>query len=454
MAVMTLAQAAVWCGGRVEKQYESLTFSGASNDSRTILPGQLFVALVGVRDGNDFAPMAFERGAAAVLTSRSDLPYPAIVVDDPRIALGQIAAGLRQQTGMKVVGVTGSVGKSTTKEMIAATLEGDFLVSKTPANFNNDLGLPMAILAMEADTQVAVLEMGMSHFGEISYLSHIARPDIGVITNIGTMHMENLGSREGILRAKLEICDAMALDAPLCLYGDDTYLWGSREKLARPITYFGYENSDCTVRATNICQTAGQLRFDVRAGERCFPVTLPMEGQHFVSDALAAISVALTLGVAPDRIADRLSRFQNMAGRQEIFEVKGRTIIKDCYNAGPESMAAALQVLGARPGRRIAVLGDMLELGSATVQAHLDTGRLAARCADILLTYGPNGALVCRGAQESGMDETMIFAFDDRTAMAEKLKEICVPGDVLLFKGSHGMHMELVLDQFLQNSQR
>lgn len=448
MAVLTLAQAAAWCGGYVAQQYENITFCGASNDSRTILPGQLFVALVGVRDGNDFAPMAFERGAAAVLTARGDLPYPAIVVDDPRIALGQIAAALRQQIGMKVVGVTGSVGKSTTKEMIAATLEGDYIVSKTPANFNNDLGLPMAILAMEEDTQVAVLEMGMSHFGEISYLSHIARPDIGVITNIGTMHMENLGSREGILRAKLEICDGMGENAPLCLYGDDAYLWGSREKLTRPITYFGSENSLCAVRAENVRQQGLQLQFEVRAGERCFPVTLPLEGAHFVSDALAAISVALTLGVAPTRIADRLSRFQNMAGRQEIFEAKGVTIIKDCYNAGPESMAAALQVLSARPGRRIAVLGDMLELGSATAQAHLDTGRLAARCADILLTYGPNGALVCRGATEAGMDK--ILAFDDRAVMAEKLREICIPGDVLLFKGSHGMHMELVLEKFLQ----
>ena len=451
MAVITLAQAAAWCSGRVEKQFENITFCGASNDSRTILPGQLFVALVGVRDGNDFAPMAFRRGAAAVLTTRTDLPFPAIVVDDPRIALGRIAAALRQQTGMKVVGVTGSVGKSTTKEMIAAALEGDFLVSKTPANFNNDLGLPMAILAMEEETQVAVLEMGMSHFGEISYLSHIAKPDIGVITNIGTMHMENLGSREGILRAKLEICDGMTTDAPLCLYGDDVYLWGSRENMTRPVIYFGNENDCCAVRAENICQQAGNLRFDVRAGEERFPVSLPLEGRHFVSDALAAISVALTLGVAPQRITDRLSRFRNMAGRQEIFEAKQMTIIKDCYNAGPESMAAALQVLGARSGRRIAVLGDMLELGSATAQAHLDTGRLAARTADLLLTYGPNGKLVCQGAEEAGMNINCIFSFDDRAAMADKLRQVCVTGDVLLFKGSHGMHMELVLDQFLQN---
>lgn len=449
MAVITLAQAAQWCGGAVEEQYKDITFCGASNDSRTIQPGQLFVALVGVRDGNEFAPMAFGKGAAAMLTSRRDTGYPAIVVDDPRIALGQIAAALRQKIGMKVVGVTGSVGKSTTKEMIAAVLEGDFIVSKTPANFNNDLGMPMAILAMEEDTQVAVLEMGMSHFGEISYLSHIAKPDLAVITNIGTMHMENLGSREGILQAKLEILDGMAPDAPLCLYGDDAYLWGSRERIAQPITYFGSANSDCQVLAENVEQET-ELCFAVRAGECCFPVRLPLEGEHYVSDALAAVSVGLALGVGPERIADRLSRFRNMAGRQEIFEAKGMTIIKDCYNAGPESMAAALAVLGKRKGRRIAVLGDMLELGSATRQAHEDTGRIAAENADFVLTYGPNGAFVSSGAQNAGIEKANICTFDDRNDLAMRLREMCKPGDVLLFKGSHGMHMELVLEKFLE----
>ena len=451
MAVITLAQAAQWCGGQVAQEYQNITFSGASNDSRTIRSGQLFVALVGVRDGNDFAPMAFQNGAVAILTSRTDLPYPAIVVEDPRLALGQIAAALRQHMGMKVVGVTGSVGKSTTKEMIASVLEGDFVVSKTPANFNNDLGLPMALLAMAEDTQVAVLEMGMSHFGEISYLSHIAKPDLGVITNIGTMHMENLGSREGILQAKLEICDGMAPEASLHLFGDDEYLWGSRDRLTHPVSYFGIQNKAAAVRAENIQQQGNGLCFDVRTGEDSFCVTLPLEGMHYVSDALAAVSVGLALGVAPQRIADRLFRFQNMAGRQEIFEAKGVTIIKDCYNAGPESMAAALRVLGARSGRRIAVLGDMLELGSATEQAHLNTGRMAAENADLLLTYGPNALHICRGAQNTGMNKEHIYSFQDRTRMAEKLRALCIPGDVLLFKGSHGMHMELVLEQFLQN---
>lgn len=450
MAKITLAQAALWCGGRVEEQYKDITFCGASNDSRTITPGQLFVALVGVRDGNDFAPMAFQNGAAAILTSRPDTGYPAIVVEDSRIALGEIAAALRQHIGMKVVGVTGSVGKSTTKEMIAAVLEGDYIVSKTPANFNNDLGLPMALLAMEEDTQIAVLEMGMSHFGEISYLSHIAKPDIAVITNIGTMHMENLGSRQGILQAKLEICDGMAADGQLCLPGDDPYLWGAREHISLPVTWFGASNALCQVQASAVRQQDG-LSFTVQTGEKEFSVTLPLEGEHFVSDALSAICVGLALQVSPEHMASRLARFRNMAGRQEIFETKGLTIINDAYNAGPESMAAALKVLGNRSGRRIAVLGDMLELGTCTADAHHDVGVLAAQSADILLSYGPNSVFMRQGALDGGMKEENALAFTDRQQLVLKLRQLSAPGDVLLFKGSRGMRMELAMVQFLED---
>lgn len=451
MAVITLKQAAAWCGGHVEKKYENVTFCGAGIDSRTIAPGQLFVAIQGVRDGHDFIDSALAKGAGAVLCARVTGEYPAIVVTDTRIALGQIAAGFRRESGMKVVGVTGSVGKSTTKEMVAAVLEGDFIVSKTPANFNNDLGLPMAILGMDEDTQVAVLEMGMSHFGEISYLTHIAKPDVAVITNIGTMHMENLGSREGILQAKLEILEGMTPSATLCLNGDDPMLWNSREKIGQHIISFGWRNDRADVLAEQVAQNQDGLRFTVRAGAQDFPVQLPLEGEHFVLDALSAITAGLALGVAPERMQRRLSRFRNMAGRQEIFEAKGCTIIKDCYNAGPESMAAALKVLGNRPGRRIAALGDMLELGNATEEAHAQVGCLASKYADILLCYGPNGALVARGAMEQGMRPDCVAVFDDRQIMARQLRSLCKEGDVLLFKGSHGMHMELVLEQFLSD---
>ncbi len=441
MGKITLGQAAQWCGGYVAPEYEEVSFYGANMDSRKLLPGQLFIALEGARDGHDFIDMAFEKGAAAVLCKRCSPDRPAIVVEDPRIALGKIAAGELDRIGMKKVGVTGSVGKSTTKEMIACVLEGDYRVSKTPANFNNDLGMPMAILAMAESTEVAVLEMGMSHFGEIAYLSNIARPDAAVIINVGTMHMENLGSRQGILQAKLEILEGMGSDSCLLLNGDNDMLrsWTPH----REVGWFG-ESEGCQVRAVDARQGPGFVRYSVRWAGEPFEVCLPLEGMHYVSDSLAAVSVGLHMGVTPAKIAERLANFKTMEGRQEIYEAKGFTIIQDCYNAGPESMEAALNVLARRSGKRIAVLGDMLELGESAPDAHRAVGAIAAKNADLILAYGPLAHYVREGA--NGNCEV----FDDRAVMADALRQQATPGDTLLFKGSHGMHMELVLDQFLK----
>ena len=441
MGIITLKEAAQRCGGYVAPEFENITFLGANNDTRKLLPGQLFIALEGLRDGHDFIGVAMEKGASAVLCKHCDAGVPAIIVDDPRIALGKIAAGERRRIGMQVVGVTGSVGKSTTKEMIATVLEGSFRVSKTPANFNNDLGLPMAILAMPDTTQVAVLEMGMNHFREIAYLSDIARPDVGVIINVGTMHIEHLGSREGILQAKLEILEGMEETAPLFVNGDNDLLgaWEPTHETHR----FGM-GPDCAVRGEDVAQTPGGIGYTVCCEDRRFRVELPLEGMHYVSDSLAAVSVGLYMGVSPDHIAARLAAFKTMEGRQEIFAAKGMTIIKDCYNAGPESMAAALAVLGKRGGRRIAVLGDMLELGDCAPAEHERVGALAAQNADIILAYGPHASFVADGAKGN------CEIFDDRKVMAERLKSLASNGDVLLFKGSHGMHMELVLEAFLK----
>lgn len=420
-------------------------------DSRKIQPGQLFIALIGERDGHDYIPMAMEKGAAAVLCSRPCGDIPAIIVDDPRLALGDIAREERRRIGMQVVGITGSVGKSTTKEMIASVLDGTFRVEKTPVNQNNDLGMPMAILSMPEDTQVAVLEMGMNHFREIAYLSAIAQPDVAVIINIGTMHIEHLGSKEGILKAKMEILEGMHEGGKVILNGDDPLLWSQREQTAMQIRYFGAENPLCDVRCEQLAEEGSCMRFQAVSGNASFPVELNLEGRHYISDALAAISVGLAMGVAPDQIQKRLLSFQNMEGRQEIFEKNGYTIIKDCYNAGPESMAAALEVLGRKEGRHVAVLGDMLELGACTQAEHYRVGRIAAEKADILLAFGPNGNRVLSGAITGGMSETRAMAFEDRQKLVAALKRMAKPGDVLLFKGSRGMRMELILEGFLKD---
>ena len=449
MGMITLGQAAQWCGGRVDPKYKNVTFFGASNDTRTLQPGQLFLALQGARDGHDFIGAAFEKGAAAVLCTRCDGDYPAIVVDDTRIALGDIARGERKRLGVKVVGITGSVGKSTTKEMVAAVLESTYRVSKTPVNHNNDIGMPMAILSIPEDTEVAVLEMGMNHFREIAYLSSIGQPDVAVIINIGTMHIEHLGSVEGILQAKLEILEGMDENGCVILNGDDPMLWNQQKKRNNTV-YFGVHNPQVQVCGAEVEETEAMLRFVVSACEFQFPVELELEGMHYVPDALAAVTVGLELGVSEVDIRQSLAQFRNMGGRQEIFKAGAYTIIKDCYNAGPESMAAALAVLGNRPGRHVAVLGDMLELGACTQAEHYRVGRIAAEMADILLAYGPNGVRTLNGALTGGMSPQKAIAFEDREKLVSALKQMVKPGDVILFKGSRGMHMELALEMFLE----
>ena len=449
MGKITLQQAAQWCGGKISPKYKDVTFFGANNDTRKLEAGELFVALKGERDGHDFIPAALEKGAAAVLCTHCDGDYPAIVVEDTRVALGDIAREERQRLGCKVVGITGSVGKSTTKEMVAAVLSSTYRVGKSPANHNNDIGMPMSILRLPEDTQIAVLEMGMNHFGEIAYLSSIAKPDVAVIVNIGTMHIEHLGSREGILQAKLEILDGMAENGYVVLNGDEPLLWNLHDSI-NGITYFGKNNTQCTVLATNVTSTDSGVSFYAGYENASLLVELPIEGEHYVEDALAAIAVGLKLGIAPDAIEKSLAEFENMQDRQEIFRAGEYTIIKDCYNAGPESMAAALAVLGSKPGRKVAVLGEMLELGDCTPAEHYRIGRLAAEKADVLLAYGPNSERVLKGAITGGMSDTKVRAFEDRDRLVEALKQQARPGDVLLFKGSRGMRMELILEAFLR----
>ena len=449
MGRITLKQAARWCGGTVDEKYEDVTFFGAGNDTRTLTPGSLFVVLRGARDGHDFIPAAMERGAAAVLCSRRMGDYPAIYVEDPRIALGKIAAKERQRLDLKVVAVTGSVGKSTTKEMIAQVLSSTYRTAKTPVNHNNDIGVPMAILAIPEGTQAAVLEMGMNHFREIACLSHIGRPDYSVIVNVGTAHIEYLGSVQGICRAKLEILEGMTPEGQVFLNGDCELLRALPEKPLQKVTYFGTGDS-AQVRAEDICSANGHLRMIVNTGKTGFPVEIPMEGMHFVGDVLAAVAVGLALQVPQEKIAEKLRDFHNMEGRQEVFTAQGMTIIKDCYNAGPESMTAALRVLGAQKGRKIAVLGDMLELGDCAEAEHYRIGRVAAEQADLVFAYGQNAERVQIGTITGGMSSAKSQCFDSHENMIAALRRTVQEGDVLLFKGSRGMHMEKVLEGLLK----
>ena len=440
---ISLAQAAAWCGGTVAANHAGITFHGANFDTRRLRPGELFVALCGARDGHDFAADAIKKGAAAVLASRPLAPeIPAVYVRDTIIALQAIAAEYRKTLPLKSVGITGSVGKTTTKEMIAAVLETAFLTEKTAENFNNGIGLPVTVLGLRQDCEAAVLEMGMNHFGELSVLTRIAQPDVAVITNIGTMHIENLGSREGILKAKLELLEGLRPGGTVIFNGDDDLLRTVREKYHAKC--FGL-SPDCDVRAENICASESEIRFTAVAGELRFPVRLPVAGKHNVLNALAAIAVGLELQVPTAGIQAGLAGFHNTGMRQRIYLLRGMTVIEDCYNAGPESMRAALQVLKdtKTSGRRIAVLGGMLELGDHAPAAHDQVGRAAAQCADLLFAYGANAEAYVRGAEESGISAQL---YPTHEALADALLRTAKPGDVLLVKGSRGMRMERVLE--------
>ena len=452
----TVEQLAAWCGGKVVGDGQTVV-NAITFDSRKAAEGSLFIALRGDRaDGHDYVAAAAQQGAVAALVERPmEVPLAQIVTEDARKAYGAMAAAYRQQLDAKVIGVTGSVGKTSTKEMTADILQSTFSTARTEGNHNNDLGLPMTILAMEEDTRMAVVEMGMNHFGEMAYLTSIASPDIAVITNIGTMHIEHLGSREGILKAKLEILQGMEKNASVVFNGDEPLLWNIRgQDKHKKYYYFGVENDQCDVLAEKIEQMDGGMSFWVKGLGRRFEVFVPVEGIHAVYNALAAITVGLLCEVSEEKIQYQLAHFRNTGMRQEVLNHKGMTILADCYNAGPESMAAALSVLGDHPtkGRRIAVLGDMLELGNRSMAEHYRIGRMAVEKADYIFAYGSHTDRLITGAVTGGMDPKKCLHFDTHEAMARTLATVAQAGDVLLFKGSRGMKMENVLRLFTEQT--
>ena len=443
--MMTLKQAAAWCGGRVAEEFADLCFSGAQFDSRNLRQGELFVALSGARDGHDFVPVALEKGAVAVLASKPlGETIPAIYTDDTLKALQAISKGYRESLSAMCVGITGSVGKTTTKEMVAAVLGGKYRTQKTPQNFNNDIGLPVTLLGLREDCEAAVLEMGMNHRGEISVLTALAQPDIAVITNVGTMHIEHLGSRENILQAKLEMLEGLRPNGKVLFCGDNDLL-GREAETYGAICYGLSEGND--LRGVNVQSVDGVTTFVAEGMGVQIPITLPAVGNHNVLNALAAVAVGLLCQVPVQAMQTGLATFRNTGMRQNIYRQKGLCIVEDCYNAGPESMAAALQVLAQQEGRKIAVLGGMLELGGHAPEAHRQVGALTAQTADLLFAYGEQKENYLLGA--AGMPYAEGFVSHEELVQA--LLEQVQPEDCLLFKGSRGMHMERALRLFLDS---
>ena len=441
MKELTLKQAAEDCRGTLTPEQAEGMITGVQIDSRRVKPGDLFVAIKGEKsDGHDFIGMAASLGASAALVQRPvKAAIPTILVPDTIKAYGDLAAARRERMGVNVIGITGSVGKTTTKEMTACMLERTYRTARTEGNHNNNIGLPMTILDMPDDTETAVLELGMNHFGEMARLTSIAKPDIAVITNIGTMHIEHLGSREGILQAKLEIFRGVPENGVGVFNGDEPLLWNVRADGGHKKYYYGIENHACDVLATDIQELDDGMRFVVSGFGHRFELFVPVLGRHTVYNTLAAVTAALLLKVPPETIQTQISGFHNTGMRQKIYERDGFTIIEDCYNAGPESTEAALEILaGFRSrtnGRCIAVLGDMLELGNRSAAEHYRIGRIAATKADVLYTYGVNAERMVSGAITGGMKQKLIEHFDTHEDLAHMLKMRARPGDVILFGG-------------------
>ena len=420
--------------------------TGISIDSRTINKGDLYIAIKGENfDGHKFAASAVANGAVAVMCHcEIDADCPKLIVDDTQEGFLALASWYRDLFSFPVVSLTGSVGKTTTKEMISAALSSEWNTLKTEGNLNNQIGVPRTVMRLDAENQAAVIEMGMDDKGQISALSRCVKPDAAVITNIGVSHMENLGSREGILAAKLEILEGLKDNAPVFLNGDDPYLMSAHID-SRPVIYYGINNSMCKYKAENISIKGTNTVFELKYDEKVQLIEIPTIGKHNVYNATAAFAVAVELGISAENAAKGLLNYEPSGMRQRIREINGITFIEDCYNASPDSVRAAINTLSSLDcSRKIAVLGDMLELGTVSDDAHKDSGMLAAKKKiNAVFTYGEKSVLTSLKAQEMGVENTANF--DTHQALADKVADFIKPGDAVLFKASRGMKLEEVI---------
>jgi UDP-N-acetylmuramoyl-tripeptide--D-alanyl-D-alanine ligase len=448
MATLTTGQAA-----RVLARYGELRpgvdrpILGGCYDTRELEAGQLFVAFQGESaDGNEYVEQAISMGAVAVICSRAidGLPDDVTVLrtDEPMYALQELAGWWRRQCAVRVAGITGSVGKTTVKEVLAALCDGHFRVLKNAANRNNEIGLPVTLLGLTREHDLAVLEMGMYAEGEIARLVEIAAPEVGIVTNVGPAHLERLGSMEAIARAKSELPAGLPSDGAAILNADDAVV-ASMPSQARVVRYGEAEGAE--VRAVNV-RSAGLdgLRFDVQTPEDTFDIEVPLPGRHILHSVLAAVAGGLALGLTPMDIQAAAPDLRGLGRMQILRGINGSVLLDDTYNASPVSVIGALRLLAELPGRRIAVLGQMNELGAASEPGHREVGVWAARCCDLLITTGGEAALIAESATASGLRAVEALASKDEAF--DLLQGLLAEGDHALFKASRGIELETILD--------
>ena len=424
--------------------------SGYSINSRTVEPGDLFFALRGGHsDGHLYLDQAFERGAVAAIIDRDiEAAGKTLRVADTLAALQDLARWARQKWGRKVVGVTGSAGKTSTKDVIAALLAQSMKVGKTVGNFNNHIGLPLSILGLPDDAEVAVLEMGMSHAGEIRDLCAIARPDVGVVTNVGTAHIESFEDVEGIALAKKELIDALPTDGGIAvLNNDDERVRHFNDVRQGEVITFGLEEG-ASIRAEDVELLETGVRF--RVGKAIFASALL--GRHGIRNILAGIAVADAFGIQASQLAGAVQSLAPGKMRGERITHNGITIFNDCYNSNPDAARTMLEMLRETTGaRHIAVLGEMLELGRWSEPLHRDVGRYAAEYG-ISVLVGIRGAAqsMIDAAMEAGLAKDAAYFFEDPIDAGALVRKIAQAGDIILFKGSRGTRVEIALEEFLK----
>ena len=424
--------------------------SAVSTDSRNITPGCLFLPWVGEQfDGHNFIDAALDAGAAGCLCAklpqdiRPDKFY--IKVADTRLALRDMASAYRDKFDIPFVQITGSVGKTTTKEMIAAVLGAKLNVLKTPENFNNDIGTPLTLFGLSPEHQAAVIETGMNHFGEIEYLGAMVRPDIAVISNIGDAHIEYLGSRGGILKAKCEIFEHLKDDGIAILNGDDALL--DTVTLPQRIIRCG-QSEHCQVRISDILDHGvNGITCTVTSEKDVYHLNIPTPGEHMAYAASIAVAVGEVLGLSKEEIIRGVAAYAPIGSRMHILRLSdGRVLLDDCYNANPQSVSAALEVLARTEcERRVAVLGDMGELGDLTEQAHFNAGALAAMLGiDFVVAIGSKAVKIADGAAMGGAE---VLHFATREEAMPTLREQLQPHTTMLIKASHAMHFEEIVKE-------
>ena len=430
---------------------ENLTVNSVTTDSRKISGGSLFVALKGEKfNGEDFVEESFRKGAVAALVSKDfnrEVEGVVIKVDDTLAAYQKIAANYRDKFKIPIVAITGSTGKTTTKDLTAAVLSGLGKVLKTSANFNNEIGVPMTLLELNETHKAAVVEIGMRGLGQIESLAKIVKPDIAIVTNVNETHIELLGSMENIAKAKGELVESIQAGGTVILNADNAYT-ETLKKLAKSgvkIITHGIKNG-ADLKAENVFISNAITDFDVNYNGQIYHFDLPIIGRHNVSNSLAATAAGLAVGLDFDKIRYGLSTLVTTKMRFEVIHRDGITIVNDAYNASPASMRASIKTAAeVYDARKIAVLGDMFELGAISEKVHREVGAyLAENKFDILITVGKLGRFIAEGAKSAGMEK--IFVTDTHEDAAKTLRGILKRDDVILFKASHGMHLEKVIE--------